>query len=328
MNSRMKILILVLLTAVLCLSVAVASHTLSDTDLSDQTAESGEQETERTSELFIENGSWGVRTPGGRVLVQPLWHHLRLMNDEVLIAYRQTPEGIRCGLIRMNGELLVPLIYSDFTRKAEDLWIADFVENGAPRTHIYHDDGSRWTDIAWEICEMDGETLLLGRNGDTIQSKLTNGRLVRTGWHSAHKIGLHSLIMDLGEAQLASAPDPETLTRLGNAAAAYLTYLFIDESTLDTELFSGEDTASLAAAGRYRNCFLQDARVTRLRLRETAGFPTYYLQIGVTYRRSGADDKAEEIRTAMYLTVSRNAAGAYTYSGFYDAQLAAAGINR
>ena len=41
MNSRMKILILVLLTAVLCLSVAVASHTLSDTDLSDQTAESG-----------------------------------------------------------------------------------------------------------------------------------------------------------------------------------------------------------------------------------------------------------------------------------------------
>ncbi|MBR5405757.1 MAG: hypothetical protein K6E36_04230 [Oscillospiraceae bacterium] len=328
MNSRMKILILVLLTAVLCLSVAVASHTMSDADLPEQSAQTAEPKREQTAELFIENGSWGVRTPGGRVLVQPQWQHLRIMNDDVLIAYRQTKDGSRCGLIRMNGELLVPLIYSDFTRKAEDLWIAEFLENGQTRSHIYHDDGTRWTDVAWEICEPDGDTLLLGRNGDTVRNTLRGGRLIRTAWHSEHKIGLHRLIMDLDEVQLAAAPDPETLTRLGDAAAAYLTYLMIDDSTLDPALFSGEDTASLAAAGRYRKCFLQEARVTRLKMKESAGFPTYFLQIGVTYRRDGADGSSEDIRTAMYLTVSRNAAGAYTYSGFSDAQLDAAGTAR
>ena len=328
MNSRMKILSLCLLTAVLCLSVAVASRALNDTDPPQSEDAAGVPKEAAAVQLFSENGLWGAQTPGGRVLVQPQWQHLRIMSDDVLIAKKQTADGVRTGLLRVNGELLVPFLYTGFERRADDLWVAEFTEQAGTRYHIYHDDGTRWTDVAWEVCEPDSDTLLLGRNGDTVRNTVQGGRLIRTQWHSVHRVGLHCLNMDLDEMQLLSAPDPETLTRLGDAAAAYLIYLFIDDSSLDTALFSGEDTASLAAANRYKSCTLKNASVTRLRSKETTGFPTYLLQMAVTYRRAGDDGISEDIRTAMYLTVSRNAAGAYTYSGFSDAQLDAAGSVR
>ena len=47
------------------------------------------------------------------------------------------------------------------------------------------------------------------------------------------------------------------------------------------------------------------------------------MQLQVTYKRNHTEGKPEVVNTAMYLTVSRNAAGAYTYSGFTDTQMAA-----
>lgn len=321
MNSRMKILILLLLTAVLCLSVAVASRSLADPELTQQGGEGAEQTRDQTVELFTEDGLWGAKTPGGRVLVQPQWQHLRLMSDDVLIAAEQTADGTRSGLIRSNGELLIPLIYSSIDRKAPDLWVASVKENDAVRYHIYHDDGTRWTDVAWERCEADGNTLTLGRGSDYTKNRVENGKLIRTAWHSEHRAGLHRLTMDFNAEQLVSAPDPETLTRIGDAAAAYLVYLFIDRKTPDAGLLSGDDTASLLAADSYKNCVLKKARAERLQIRRSGGFPTYDLTMTVSYRRTGEDGASEDIETGMRLTISRNAAGAYTYSGFFDPKL-------
>lgn len=323
MNSRMKILILLLLTAVLCLSVAVASRAMTDSELPVQNSDPAGKPQDQTVQLFSENGLWGAKTPGGRVLIQPQWQHLHAMNDEVLIASKQTADGSRCGLIRTNGELLVPMIYDHIERRAADLWVADFRENGAVRYHIYHDSGTRWTDIAWERCEAEGNTLLLGRGSDYVKNRLENGRLIRTEWHSEHWAGPRRLTMDLNAGQLAAAPDPETLTHLGEAAAAYLAYLFIPGSTLDPGLLSGDDTASILAASRYRNCELRSARVARLQIAESSGFPTYEMTVSVSYRRSGEEDEYEIVETGLRLTLSRNAAGAFTYSSFSDPKLEA-----
>ena len=324
MNSRMKILILLLLTAVLCLSVAVASRSIADPELTQQGGEDAARQQDQTLEFFFEDGLWGAKTPGGRVLVQPQWQNLRQMSGEVLIASGRTADGTRSGLIRTNGDLLIPLIYSSIERKAPDLWVAFFRENGAARYHIYHDDGTRWTDVAWERCEAEGNTLTLGRDADYVKNRLDNGKLIRTAWHSEHKAGLHLLTMDFNAAQLAAAPDPETLTRLGDAAAAYLIYLFIDRKTINPVLLSGDDTASLLAADSYKNCVLRKARAERLQIMETTGFPTYDLTMKVSYRRTGEDGQSEDIETGMRLILSRNAAGAFTYSGFSDPQRKAA----
>lgn len=323
MDQRMKIWIALLLTAVFCLSAAAAAYTMQTRAEQSSVQPETESETPHLPdpgglELYVENGLWGARTPGGRVLAEPQWYYLRIMNDDVLIAKRQAAEGTRSGLIRTNGELLVPFLYRSIEPVNENLWVAELDEGGQTAYHLYRGDGTRWTDVAWESCETDSEgnaVLSAGRRALTVRFR--DGKTERTSWHSLHAVGLHDLRLDFDTVQLAALPDSETLLRLGDAAAAFLTYLFIDDKQIDASLFSGEDPDALNAAPRYQRCFLQKASVSRVRLQETAGFPTYLMQIQVSYSYEGGAEK-QQVDTAMDLTVSRNAAGGYTYSGFSD----------
>lgn len=323
MNRRMKLLILVLLTAVLCLCAALAAAARrrnSELPPADSGAENA-----GSFQLFVEGGLFGVRSSGGRVLVEPTWYSLREMGGDILIARKQTDDGTRSGLIRANGEQLVPFIYAGFEQKMPDLWVAYYDENSGRKNHLYRSDGTLWSDTAWDSVEPDGDMLTLTTGRNTVTAQYTGSRLIRTAWHSEHPVGTNSLIMDLGREALSALPEPDTLLQLGRAAANYLTYLMIDETLLDSALFSGENPAAVTVAGRYRNCALIKAEITRVRSRKSAGFPTYLVQMAVSYRRTDENGESTVIETSMLLDISRNAAGAFTYSGFYDPQIAASG---
>ena len=94
----------------------------------------------------------------------------------------------------------------------------------------------------------------------------------------------------------------------------------------DATLLSAEENGSLRAAfrNRYANCRLRSAEIVRVHRRETDALPSYAVQMHVTYERSGQGNGLEVIETSMMLTVSRNADGAYIYSGFTDARQSAA----
>ena len=270
-------------------------------------------------ELYAEDGLWGARSPSGRVLTEPGWQYLHIMGDDVLIAKQQTADGLRTGLIRTNGELLMPFLYDSIEQEGDNLWAARFREEGRSQYHLYRSDGTRWSDTAWSSLEVDREgNAILTADRCSLAIRLNGDRLSRTAWHSVHSVGLHTLRLDFDAAQLAALPDSDTLLHLGDAAADYLTYLSISDRQIDRALFSGENPDALDAAPRYKDCYLQSAAVNRLRLLTTTGFPVYLMQLQVTYRREAAEGAQGEIRTAMYLTVSRNAAGGYTYSGFSD----------
>ncbi len=332
MNHRMKILILLLLAGVLILSAAVAHRAFGSTDPGTPPENSGAETPAGSGSvtLFVENGLWGARSAGGRVLLEPSWYHLRTMQDDLLIARKQTGNGsIRSGIIRTDGSVLVPFLYSSIEPKNDILWLASLEERGSTRYHLYRSDGTRWSDTEWDGCELNGDELLLTAGSDTVAYRLTDGKPVRTAWNSTHEVGLHSLTMQFDAAQLANMPDTGTLLALGNAAAAYLIYLFIDDRYVDSSLFSGSgDPASVAVSARYRGCRLISAEVSGVTVQETAGYPAYQLQIPVQYRRTEASGSSMVVRTALTLTVSRNAAGAYTYSGFRDASPGLAGLNR
>lgn len=321
MEQRTRILTVVLLTAVLCLGAARTAYRMQQHSIAAAQENSEPRApSQQGVQLYVENGLWGARTPSGRVLAEPIWYYLRVMSDDVLIAKKQVSEDTRAGLIRTNGELLVPFLYRSIEQAGDDLWIAELPAESGNHCHLYRSDGTRWSDTEWESCETDADGNAMLSAGDcSLVVRQQDGKAERMSWHSLHSVGLHSLRLDFDAAQLAVLPDSDTLLHLGDAAAGYLTYLFIDDGLIEPSLISGENPESLYAAPRYQSCFLQNAAVSRVRLLETAGFPTYLLQLRVSYRWDRPAGGSEDIDTAMYLTVSRNAAGGYTYSGFSDA---------
>lgn len=329
MNRRFKLLVLVLLTAVLCLSAAIASLAFSGFG-----GKTVQQNPETPSagpsvSLFVgQNGLWGARNANGRVLIEPAWYYLRLMSDTVLIARRNDGKTDSFGLIRSSdGEQLVPFLYSSFEMRAPDLWVASMKENGQMKYHLYHEDGTRWINASWDSVLLSGNTLTAIRGNSSYTGTLskTDRRIIWTEIHEEYPVSLYPLIMDLSEAKLRHLPDAGTLRQIGQAAADYLEYLFITGSKPDASRISTEQANEILIADRYQNCQFQKAEISRISVRETNGFPAYLVQIQVQYRAPKTEDETETVRTAILLTLSRNAAGDYTYSGCSDVRLDAAG---
>lgn len=318
MHRRMHWMILVLLLVVVGLMIAILrprqeSETADDSGI--VTPASNE------TELFVENGKWGVRTGFGRTVLEPEWYYLRAMGEDLLIARSDGSSESRYGIIRYNGEIVVPFFYDSIDSKAEDLWIAQIEENGVVQYHLYHQDGTLWMTTAWDDTKYTQEQLMLQRGDDSFIASLGANGIEWEQWHSAHMVGLHTMTMDFNAAQLRHLPDWETLYMLGEAAACYLNGLMI--ATPDTLSFfpsNIEDNTNFSGAYYYTNCTLQDASVSRVKIVQTEGFPAYLVQMQVTYIRTDADGAETTISTAILLDISRNLNGSYVFTGMRDLQ--------
>lgn len=321
-ESRLRVVILLLLTALLCAGAAGGSMIMQRGGDAPPHAQSGSSPTS----LFVESGSglWGVKSATGRVLIEPEWYSLRLMSSDVLIARRDGSAHSGYGLLHTNGDLIVPLIYTSFHQMTDDIWAAELSEGNKECYHLYHADGTRWLDAAWDTCTYDDGILTLTEGRNEFSYMVSGGRLLRQSWYTEHAVGLHTIRMAFSEGSLKSLPGDDVLRSLGDSAAEYLKYLFLAADPPDASLLTAEDTASLRVGRLYRNCTLAMAEVSRVAELQNGGYPSYLMQIQVTYKRNHDEGKPEVINTAFYLTITRNAAGAYTYSGFADTQMAAA----
>ena len=275
--------------------------------------------------LFVnpKNGLWGARTANGRTLIEPTWYYLRTMSDTVLIARRSDGKRDRFGLISTNGELIVPFLYSSIAPADSgfsDVWVAEFTENDRSYRHLYHSDGTRWSDTAWENCTFEDGTLLADAGNEHFEGEFAAQGIVWQSWETEYRIGLHRMTMAFDGSALSHIPQIPTLRELGESAADYLRYLFVIHETPDATLLSAEENASRSNAVRYKNCRLRSAEIVRIKRREAKGLPSYTVQMHVVYERNEEGEGLEIIETSMILTVSRNTDGAYIYSGFTDAQ--------
>lgn len=318
MNRRLRLLIAALVAAVLFLSAAIISFRFSGSQTDTPQDDAPEEEISSGVELFFENGLWGARKASGRVMIEPKWYYLRKMSDTVLIARRNDGKIDRFGLIGISGEQLMPFLYRDFTYAGSsdpELWIAPFEENGSVFYHLYREDGTRWSDIAWDDCRYEDGILYAASGSDTWQGVLEKNGIRWIKWHTEYPVGLHRLVMDFDEAALKQLPPAETLSRLGETAADYLLYLFVTKKPPDQE--SRTDYS-------YPASRLLSARISRIRQRETDGLPSYFVQMQVRYQRQ-ENGKNEFVDTAMELILTRDSAGAFTIGGFNDLQKNAAG---
>lgn len=347
MNSRTKLLIFALLAAVLFLSTAIISFRLAS-----PTGKQPEQETQpvenRSAVSLIEgtDGLWGAVNANGRVLIKPTWGFLRIMSDSVLIARPSDSKYDQIGMIRTNGEQLVPFIYQSIVPVAasnSDLWIASFTEQNKTYYHLYHADGTRWSDQAWESYSYEEGTLLLEAEKGSQKGILRNQQIEWTDWQTAYPVGLHTLTMNLDEMKLKKLPSVETLSDIGETSAAYLRYLFVTKQQPDDTLLSPETSHEICVGARYDSCRLVSAEISRIKPLETEGLPSYLVQMQVKYqvmnskynlsenrqiqeKYQNQSGIAETIHTSMLLTLTRNASGALIYTGFRDSQMSAAGI--
>lgn len=333
MNRRLRILLLILFSAAIC-AAALAAALLSAGGSAEPPEEPQPSDgNTAVVQLFQHNGLWGARAANGRVLIEPTWYYLRIMNDSsvsdsVLIARRNDVTTDSFGLINAGGEQLVPFLYTSFEPREPDVWVASIPENGSTHYHLYRSDGTRWSDDTWEACEIKDGTLTVTKGRNIYQghfgSGQTAGRIVWDDIHTEYLVGLRSLTMDFGSAALSRLPDVDTLEHLGHAAADYLVYLFVTQELPEDALLSGEESSGLDVGSRYKSCRLLRAEVSRISERATEGYPSYTVLMQIRYQRENTDG-SELIDTAMRLNISRNAAGAYTYSAFSDAQMNAAG---
>ena len=329
MNRRVRILLLILFSVSLC-AVSVLTGILSAQSTPAPHEDSQHPAADAAAvQLFQQNGLWGARAANGRVLIEPRWYYLRIMNDSsvsesVLIARRNEVTTDSFGLIRANGEQIVPFLYTSFEPLEPDIWIAHIPEAGGTHYHLYHADGTRWSDDTWDACELRDGRLIVTQNRNIYQGCFEKQRIVWDSIHLEYPVGLRSLTMDFEGDILERLPERHTLERLGRSAADFLIYLFVTQEMPEDALLSGENPSAFNIGSRYKGCRLLRAEVSELRLRRAEGYPSYTVLMQIRYQRENTDG-TELIDTAMRLNISRNAAGAYTYSAFSDAQMNAAG---
>lgn len=323
MDRRMKPLILLLLVALLCLTISLR-EAAEQNSFAQREADFSANIALTTPMLYVEDGLWGVRTGGGRVILEPAWSQLRMMGEEILIARQSGSTDARYGMINYSGETIVPFVYEEITAITDkNLWIAALPEGDKARYHLYGSDGTLRSEEAWDSCEYRDNLLLLSRGQNLFAVSPDSNPLVYCAWHSEHAIGLHSLTMDFSEAELKRLPNAHVLEHLGDAAANYLLYLFITpKEPPDSALLNTEDPSSLTISYLYSDCTLRTATVNRIRILETGGFPAYQLQMKVEYTRREGNMQSERVCTSMMLTISTNANGTYGYAAFYDPQTA------
>ena len=329
MNRRQTVLILILLTAMLCLAAAVISSRVSGVRPEPADTESQPVQERGTVELFPDsnNGRWGARTANGRILIEPTWYFLRKMSDTVLIARDSDGKADRFGLITITGEQLVPFLYHAIVHvDATDLWIASFTENGMPKYHLYHDDGTRWSDTAWDTCTYEDGVLSVSLGTERYEGIMQDGRIVWQYCYTEYPVGLHKLTVELDERALAQIPPGEDLTKIGDAAAQYLLYLFVTKQEPEAELISAREPASVCVDDSYRYCRLISAEMRRIKMLETKTLPICLTEMKVVYQREEEDGTKDRVVTTMQLVLSHNVAGAYAYYSFSDTQLDAAGL--
>ena len=327
MNRRQVVVILILMTAVLSLTAAIISSRVSDARTEPEETESQPVSERGTVELFPgSNGRWGARAANGRILIEPKWYYLREMSDTVLIARDSDGKADRFGLISITGEQLVPFLYHSIVHVDEtDLWIASFTENSQPKYHLYHDDGTRWSDTAWDTCTFEDRVLSVSSGAEQYEGILRNGRICWQHCRSDYPVGLHTLVMDLNAAALEKIPPGEDVIQIGEAAAAYLRYLFVTKQDPEAELISAKEPADIKVEDRYLSCRLVSAEIRRIKTLESDGLPAFLVGMKVIYQRPEDQGGTDRIVTTMDLGLSRNSAGAYAYYSFSDTQLNAAG---
>lgn len=267
--------------------------------------------------LFVENGLWGARTSSGRVLLEPEWYRLQMMQGNLLAAQRN--DRSRCyGLITADGEQLTPFLYHSLDEIMPDVW-RGVLAGDADRIHLYRKDGTRWAERAWDSCEVsDGQ---LRMKDDTVQTVyLPEQRgLHLLSYEAEFPVGLHKLKISFGREMLKTLPEEDVLTRLGEAAADYLEYLFVAPDTPpDASLFGSESNA-LGVSNLYRGSAYVSGEISRIFTEQgDDGFPAYQLLMPIQYAVTDEMRQRRQYSTAIRLTVSRNSAGMYTYTDFED----------
>ncbi len=317
----MKLLILALLTAILILTAAIVSVAMQGKGTPSAMPDAGSSS--GTVSLYVENGLWGIRTNSGRNITEPKWSNLRVMNDTMLIAKEGVGTARRYGIIDNKGDTLVPYVYSDFTLlDSLHLWVATLADTEQTQYHLYDANGSLCSMTAWESCSPEGDLLYLTNGNDNYTAVYSADGLQFRTHHSEHSVGLRKLTMALNRSTLERLYTPQTANALGDAAAAYLSYLFVTPDTpLDNAVIGSEDPSSLLVSSRYSGCRLQSAVVKRVLPLQTEGLPAYSICIQVRYAPvSAGNDASRAVTTAMFLQVAQNANGDFVYTAFSDIQ--------
>lgn len=265
--------------------------------------------------LFFENGLWGAKSSGGRVLVEPEWYRLQIMHGNLLLAQKNNKEH-SCGLITADGEQLTPFLYHSMEEIMPDVWKATLNGDG-DKVHLYHGDGTRWAERAWDSCSAKDGLLWLTDKKTSVAVSPEGKNLRLVSYHADHAVGVHKLTADLSEAELSAISDPALLAALGEAAADYLAYLFITpDSPPDLSAFSNGDSSARNSAELYRGCSYESGSIAKVFLQEQNGYPAYQLHLVVRCARQ--DGSRQKYNTAMQLTLTRNSAGSYLFSAFED----------
>lgn len=321
MNRQMKLLILGLLTAILILTSAIVSLAMQGKKNNASIPETGGSN--GAVSLYIENGLWGIRTNSGRQITEPKWSNLRVMNDTMLIAKSGAGDTRRYGIIDNKGDTLVPPVYSDFNTLGDlELWVATLAGTEPPQYHLYNTAGQLCSMVAWDRCSVDGTTISLAQGSSRITAEYAPDGLRLCSHYSEHSVGLRKLTVNLNRSALEKLYTPQTATALGNAAANYLSYLFVTSDTpLDNAVIGSENPSSLLVSSRYNGYRLQSAVIKHIVLLQNEGLPAYRLQIQVRYSPiTAGNDASRAISTAMLLTVAQNANGDFVYTAFSDMQ--------
>lgn len=331
MNRQMKLLILVLLTAILILTSAIVSLAMQGKRNNASIPETGGSN--GAVSLYIENGLWGIRTNSGRRITEPKWSNLRVMNDTMLIAKSNAGNARRYGIIDNKGDTLAPAVYSDFDPLSDlSLWVATLADTEPPQYHLYDAAGQLCFMNAWDSCSTQGTIISLTQGSNRVIADYIQNELQLRSHYSEHTVGLRKLTVNLNRSAMEKLYSPQTAIALGNAAANYLSYLFVTPDTpLDNAVIGSENPSSLLVSSRYNGYRLHSAAIQHIVLVQNDGLPAYRLQIQVRYSPIAAgNDVSRIISTAMLLTVAQNANGDFVYTAFSDIQadLSASARNR
>ncbi len=179
MNKHTKIVVSILAIVLLLLILATVSFSMDisrqsaavQTEVSDGTVNADGNEIVQSDE-----GLYGVDDAAGNTRIAPVWEQLHFIGSEYLSAGKDTAEGLRLGVLDLDGNVIAPFVYSEVYALTPDFYLAVFADSGQI---VVYDAGFRAIDAAvWDDFIWENQQLSLIKGEDTFSFSLEDAQMV------------------------------------------------------------------------------------------------------------------------------------------------------
>lgn len=239
MNKRTRLIVSLLFVVLIILAVAITRFY---TDAEDNPAKNGGGESiekilssneEGYSVFSDSSGNCGI-AESGRITAAAEWHSLEFADNLRCIASKKVDGKLKYGCVDLEGNVIVPLIYSSIGKKiimGMELYCAESADDGS--FVLYNQEFIPCFSTPWEKCEFSEDEIILGSSDGSYVYTVGNDGLLFKRAAVSGSIMNRPYELNIYSRVLLSKLSPVMIEEMLNFTEMYVEYAFrLDDSAM------------------------------------------------------------------------------------------------